>query len=49
MSIIICLIHMRLSIVSMIKGGVFNDKYGNKLMQARGVLQGVMLGAARHT
>lgn len=35
---------LALGIVSMIKGGAFNDKYGNKLMQARVVLQGVALG-----
>ncbi len=33
-----------LGIVSMIKGGEFNKKYGNRLMQARVVLQGVALG-----
>ena len=32
-----------LGIVSMIKGGEFNKKYGNKLMQARVGLQGVAL------
>lgn len=40
---------MVLGIVSMIKGGEFNKKYGNKLMQARVVLQGLallMLGMA---
>jgi len=40
---------MVIGIVSMIKGGEFNKKYGNKLMQARVVLQGVallMLGMA---
>lgn len=30
-------------IVSMLKGGEFNKKYGNKLMQARVILQGVAL------
>lgn len=30
-------------IFSMIKGGEFNKKYGNKLMQARVILQGVAL------
>lgn len=30
-------------IVSMAKGGAFNKKYGNKLMQARVLLQGVAL------
>lgn len=28
---------------SMVKGGEFNEKYGNKLMQARVVLQGLAL------
>ena len=35
---------MAIGIVSMIKGGDFNKKYGNKLMQARVVLQGLALG-----
>jgi len=30
-----------LGIVSMLKGGDFNKKYGNKLMQARVILQGL--------
>lgn len=30
-------------IVSMVKGGEFNKKYGNKLMQARVMLQGLAL------
>jgi hypothetical protein len=34
---------LALGILSMIKGGEFNKKYGNKLMQARVVLQGVAL------
>lgn len=34
---------MGLGIFSMVKGGEFNKKYGNKLMQARVVLQGVAL------
>lgn len=33
-----------IGIFSMIKGGEFNKKYGNKLMQARVILQGVALG-----
>jgi len=32
-----------IGIVSMIKGGEFNEKYGNKLMQARVLLQGLTL------
>ena len=34
---------MGIGIVSMIKGGEFNKKYGNKLMQARVMLQGLAL------
>jgi hypothetical protein len=30
-------------IVSMIKGGAFNEKYGNRLMRARVILQGAAL------
>jgi len=33
-----------IGLFSMIKGGEFNKKYGNRLMQARVVLQGVALG-----
>ena len=32
-----------LGVFSMIKGGEFNEKYGNKLMQARVILQGVAI------
>lgn len=32
---------MVLGLFSMIKGGEFNKKYGNKLMQARVILQGL--------
>ena len=32
-----------LGLFSMVKGGEFNKKYGNKLMQARVTLQGVAL------
>ena len=35
---------MGLGLFSMAKGGEFNKKYGNKLMQARVMLQGVALG-----
>ena len=31
-------------IVGFIHGGEFNKKYGNKLMQARVILQGIALG-----
>lgn len=33
-----------IGVFSMIKGGDFNKKYGNKLMQARVMLQGLALG-----
>lgn len=32
-----------IGIFSMIKGGEFNEKYGNKLMQARVMLQGLAI------
>ena len=32
-----------IGIFSMIKGGAFNEKYGNKLMQLRVTLQGVTI------
>ncbi|PCI56847.1 MAG: hypothetical protein COB36_00815 [Alphaproteobacteria bacterium] len=32
-----------IGIFSMIKGGAFNEKYGNKLMQLRVALQGLTL------
>ncbi len=32
-----------LGLFSMVKGGEFNKKYGNKLMQARVIMQGVAL------
>lgn len=32
-----------LGLFAMVKGGEFNKKYGNKLMQARVMLQGVAL------
>ena len=34
---------LALGVYAMIKGGEFNEKYGNKLMQARIYLQGVAL------
>jgi hypothetical protein len=37
------LVVMLMGIVSMTKGGDFNKKYGNKLMQARVYLQGLAL------
>lgn len=32
-----------IGIISMVKGGEFNKKYGNRLMRARVILQGVAL------
>ncbi len=37
------LVVMGLGLFSMVKGGEFNKKYGNKLMQARVYLQGLAL------
>jgi hypothetical protein len=34
---------LALGLFSMVKGGEFNKKYGNKLMQARVILQGLAL------
>ena len=34
---------MVMGIISMTKGGEFNKKYGNKLMRARVILQGVAI------
>lgn len=34
---------LALGLFSMMKGGEFNEKYGNKLMQARVALQGLAL------
>ena len=34
---------LAVGIISMLKGGEFNKKYGNKLMRARVILQGVAL------
>ena len=34
---------MGIGMVSMVKGGEFNKKHGNKLMQARVILQGLAL------
>ena len=33
-----------IGLVGMVKGGSFNQKYGNRLMRARVLLQGVALG-----
>ncbi len=37
------LISLTLGLVSMARGGEFNQKYGNKLMRWRVILQGVAL------
>ena len=37
------LIVLIIGIVAMLRGGEFNEKYGNKLMNARVILQGVAL------
>ena len=37
------LIVLVIGIAAMVKGGEFNEKYGNKLMNARVILQGVAL------
>ena len=34
---------LALGVISMIKGGEFNEKYGNRLMRARVTLQGAAL------
>ena len=34
---------LALGLVSMVKGGAFNKKYGNRLMRARVMLQGATL------
>ena len=42
-AMIAVLIVLVLGIFSMAKGGEFNKKYGNKIMQARVILQGAAL------
>jgi uncharacterized membrane protein len=46
-AVIVCLIAativMGLGIFSMAKGGEFNKKYGNKIMQARVMIQGLAI------
>lgn len=44
MSMALVFLVMMLGVFSMAKGGEFNKKYGNKLMQARVILQGIALG-----
>lgn len=43
-AMVLVLLSLVAGMVSMIKGGEFNKKYGNKLMQARVTLQGLALG-----
>lgn len=43
-AMILVLASLIVGIVSMIKGGEFNKKYGNKLMRMRVTLQGLALG-----
>ena len=43
-SMVLVLTVLGIGIISMIKGGKFNKKYGNKLMRARIILQGIALG-----
>lgn len=42
-SMLLTLAVLGLGMVSMVKGGEFNAKYGNKLMRARVVMQGIAL------
>ena len=43
LAMLLVLVVLGLGIFSLIKGGEFNKKYGNKLMQLRVLLQGVAL------
>lgn len=42
-AMLLVLVVLGLGIFSMTKGGEFNKKHGNKLMQARVIIQGVAL------
>jgi nitrogen fixation-related uncharacterized protein len=42
-AMVLVLVSLVFGLVSMIKGGEFNKKYGNKLMQARVWMQGIAL------
>lgn len=42
-AMVITLAALALGIFSMAKGGEFNEKYGNKLMQTRVICQGVAI------
>ena len=43
-AMVLVLASLAVGLISMIKGGEFNKKYGNKLMRARVTLQGIALG-----
>lgn len=43
-AMVLVLASLVVGMIAMIKGGEFNEKYGNKLMRARVTLQGVALG-----
>jgi hypothetical protein len=43
-AMVLVLASLAVGLFSMVKGGEFNKKYGNKLMRARVTLQGVALG-----
>lgn len=42
-AMVLTLLSLGIGLAGMVKGGEFNKKYGNKLMQARVVMQGVAL------
>ena len=41
---ILVLLSLFVGLIGMVKGGEFNQKYGNKLMRLRVTLQGIALG-----
>lgn len=43
-AMLLTLIALGAGLLAMAKGGAFNRKYGNRLMQARVVLQGLAVG-----
>ncbi len=43
-AMVLVLASLVVGLIAMIKGGEFNQKYGNKLMRARVTLQGIALG-----
>ena len=43
-AMILVLASLAVGLFSMVKGGEFNQKYGNKLMRMRVTLQGIALG-----